>query len=142
MTCYAETILQAAADLAAGRGLTYRQRLQLERAVFRITAAHTMRAFGWSLQSMAVAARDQFFAYCESSEVQADDPRLVIINRGFAVMRLIASIANVDPYVLNENISRIIHRYSTGVATLPSVLHEFVAAQSQSTGEDEAQGKG
>jgi hypothetical protein len=78
---------------------------------------------------MAVGARDQLFAYCEASGVEAGDPRLVIVDRGFAVMRLIASIANADPYVLNENISRIIHRYSTGVATLPSVLHEFVAAQ-------------
>jgi hypothetical protein len=138
VTAYVQTILRAAEHLAAGRGLNYRQRLQLERAVFRLTSAHTMRALGWCLQSMAVGARDQLFAYCEVSGVEADDPRLVIVNRGFAVMRLIASIANADPYVLNENISRIIHRYSTGVATLPSALHEFVAAQSQSTSEYEA----
>jgi hypothetical protein len=87
---------------------------------------------------MALAARDQFLAYCEASGVEVGDPRLVIVHRGFAVMQLIASIANADPYVLNENISRIIHRYSTGVAMLPSVLHEFVADQSQSAPEGEA----
>lgn len=141
MKSYAETILQAAEDLAAGRGLPYRQRLQLERAVFRITAAHTMRAFAWTLQSMAVTARDQFLGYCEAMEVPADDPRLVLIDRGFAVMRLVASIANADPYVLNENISRIIHRYSTGVATLPSALHEFVAAHAPSTSDVTTQTK-
>jgi hypothetical protein len=86
-------------------------------------------------ESMAVEARDKFLAYCEASGVEADDPRLIIVERGFAVMRLIASIANADPYVLNENISRIIHRYSAGVATLPSVLYEFVEAQSQSSSE-------
>lgn len=124
--------------MAAGRGLAYRQRLQLERAVFRLTSAHTMRTFGWSLQSMAVVARDQFLAHCEAAGIQAGDPRLLVVHRSFAVMGLIASIANADPYVLNENISRIVHRYSTGVATLPSVLHEFVAAQSQAFPEGEA----
>ncbi len=136
MKSYVETILQAAEDLAAGRGLTYPQRLKLERAVYRITASHSLRTFGWPLQSMAAAAHDELFAYCNASGVAPDDPRLTIIDRGFAVMRLIASIANVDPYVLNENISRIIYRYSSGVATLPSVLHQFVAGESQSNSND------
>lgn len=132
MKSYIETILGAAKHLADGRGLSYRQRLQLERAVFRLTSGHAKRAFGWSLHSMSVAARDQFLTYCKEAGIEDCDPRLVIIYHGFAIMQLIASIANADPYVLNENISRIIHRYSTGVATLPSVLHDFVDAQSQS----------
>jgi hypothetical protein len=127
MTAYIDTILGAAQQLAAGRGLNYRERLQLERAVFRLTATHAARAFGWSLQSMSMPARDQFAAYCEASGVGAGDARLVTVDQGFAVMLLIASIANVDPYVLNENISRIVHRYSTGVATLPSLLGKFAA---------------
>lgn len=127
MTPYIDTILAAAQQLAAGRGMNYRERLQLERAVFRLTATHAAQAFGSTLQSMSTSARDQFAAYCAASGVEAGDARLVTVEQGFAVMLLIASIANVDPYVLNENISRIIHRYSTGVATLPSLLREFAA---------------
>jgi hypothetical protein len=127
VTAYIDTLLGAARQLAAGRGLSYRERLQLERAVFRLTATHAVRAFGWPLLSMSMPARDQFVAYCEASGVSAGDARLVTVDQGFAVMLLIASIANVDPYVLNENISRIVHRYSTGVATLPSLLRKFAA---------------
>jgi hypothetical protein len=76
---------------------------------------------------MAGAAREQLWAHAKASGMQPDDPRLVNVHRAFAAMALIASIANVDPYVLNENISRVVHRYSTGVATLPSVLFELVA---------------
>jgi len=126
---YRESILRAAEHLAAGRGLNYRERLQLERAVFRLTSYHAKRAFGWSLHSMSAPARDQFAAYCEMSGIEASNPQLVAVNLGFEVMRLIASIANADPYVLNENISRILHRYSTGVATLPCTLREFAADQ-------------
>lgn len=128
MTGYVQTILRAAEHLAAQKRLTYRERLQLERAIFRLTSAQTMQAFGWHLQSMTIDTLDQLLAYCQTAGIQQDDARLVIVHRGFAIMRLISSIANVDPYVLNENISRIIHRYSTGLATLPSILHDFVAA--------------
>lgn len=128
MTGYVQTILRAAEHLAARQRLTYCERLQLERAVFRLTSAQTMQAFGWYLQSMTIDARDQLLAYCETTGIEPDDARLAIVHRGFTIMRLISSIANVDPYVLNENISRIIHRYSTGLATLPSILHEFVGA--------------
>lgn len=129
MTRYRDTILRAAEHLAAGRGLNYRERLQLERAVFRLTSDHAKRAFDWSLQSMSGPARDEFAAYCEASGIEAGNLGLAAVNLGFEVMRLIASIANADPYVLNENISRILHRYSTGIATLPCILREFVAAQ-------------
>lgn len=129
MTPYTNAILDAADRLAAGRGLNYRERLQLERAVFRLTAANALREFGWPLQSMSAVAHDELVRYCKQSDITSENQRLATLELGFAAMRLISSIANADPYVLNENISRIVHRYSTGVATLPLVLREFVAAQ-------------
>lgn len=129
MKLYIETILGAADQLASGRGLDYRERLRLERAVFRMTSDRATRAFGRPLQSMGAAACDQFASHCVAVGIETDDARFVIVDLGFEVMRLIASIANADPYVLNENISRILHRYSTGVATLPSILRHFVAIQ-------------
>jgi hypothetical protein len=124
---YAETIIGAATNLSAGRALNYRERLQLERVVFRLTSATALRLVGRALQSMSRVAHDELLRslqQCELARQQLDS-----IELGFTAMRLIASIANVDPYVLNENISRLVHRYSTGVATLPRVLHELVAAQ-------------
>jgi hypothetical protein len=123
---YTEAILRAAKQLAAGQGLNYRERLGLERAVYRLTSRHAKHALDWTLDSMGAAARREFVTYCEHSGVQAGDARVDLVHCGFEVMRLIASIANADPYVLNENISRVIHRYSTGVASLPSLLREFV----------------
>lgn len=128
MILHSDTILYAADELAAGRGLGYRQRLRLERAVFRILCGYVQRSFGWELQSMSSSARAQFLAHCETLALQPTDPRLAFVNHAFEVMRLVASIANADPYVLNENISRVIHRYSTGVATLPLTLQVFVAS--------------
>jgi len=128
MLTYKETILNSAEYLTSGRGLNYRQRLQLERAVFRLTSAHLKQAFAWHLRSMSSAAREEFADHCLASGVGSDDVRLLTVNLGFEVMRLIASIANADPYVLNENISRILHRYSSGIATLPTILREFSAA--------------
>jgi len=136
MTAYVQTLLRAADHLAAGRGLGYRERLQLERAVFRLTSADAMRAFGWVLNSMYPSARDELAAHCQTLGIAADHPTLGIVNDAFAVMGLIASIANADPYVLNENISRVVHRYSTGVATLPSALRNFAAAHSQPPSRD------
>lgn len=127
MTGHREAILNAADNLASGRGLGYRERLQLERAVFRLTAANAIRAVGHPLQSMSAAAHDELLHY--TRETDAPTTQLAAIELGFTAMRLISRIANVDPYVLNENISRIVHRYSTGVATLPLVLRELVAAQ-------------
>lgn len=127
MKGYLDTIQRAADRLSAGLGLDYRGRLQLERAVFRLTAAYALREVGYSLQSMSAEARNELDAYFERARppVSTNAP----IELGFTAMRLIRSIANVDPYVLNENISRIVDRYSTGVATLPFVLREFVIAQ-------------
>jgi hypothetical protein len=116
MTAYVQTLLRAADRLAAGRGLDYRERLQLERAVLRLTSADAMRAFGWVLNSMYPSARDELAAHCQTLGIGA------------------TSIANADPYVLNENISRVVHRYSAGVATLPSALRNFAAAHSQPPG--------
>jgi hypothetical protein len=127
VTRHTKAILSAADSLAAGRGLNYRERLQLERAVFRLTAANAMRELGRPLQSMSADAHDELARYCEESGLPPEKQATIAL--GFAAMRLISSIANVDPYVLNENISRIVHRYSTGVATLPVVLRRFVAAQ-------------
>ena len=127
MTRHTKAILSAADSLAAGRGLNYRERLQLERAVFRLTALNAMCELGRPLQSMSADARDELVSYPEGSGLSPE--KRAAIELGFTAMRLISSIANVDPYVLNENISRIVHRYSTGVATLPRVLREFVAAQ-------------
>ena len=132
MILRSDAILHAADELAAGRGLGYRQRLRLERAVFRILCDYVRRLFDWELRSMSRSARAQFLAHCETLALQPTDPRLVFVNHAFEVMRLIASIANADPYVLNENISRVIHRYSTGVATLPLALRAFVASLSES----------
>lgn len=129
MTPHMTAILAAADRLAAGRGLSYRERLQVERAVFRLTAANAMREFGWPLQSMSAGAHDELVRYCQRSNIPAENQGLAAIELGFGAMRLIGSIANADPYVLNENISRVVHRYSTGVATLPLVLRELVAAQ-------------
>jgi hypothetical protein len=130
MNFHEEVLLSAADHLASSRGLSYRERLNLERAVYRLTNAHVASAFGWNLNSMSVTAYEQFVADCRLANVQPDDPKVTIVDLGFAVMRLIASIANADPYVLNENIFRIIHRYSTGVATLPSALLDLAAAHS------------
>jgi hypothetical protein len=129
VTPHATAILNAADRLAAGRGLSYRERLQVERGVFHLTAANVMREFGWPLQSMGTGAHDELVYYCQRSNVPAENQGLAAIELGFDAMRLISSIANADPYVLNENISRVVHRYSTGVATLPRVLRELVAAQ-------------
>ncbi len=131
MTGYVQTLLRAADHLAAGRGLDYRERLQLERAVFRLTSPDAIRAFGWVLSSMCPNARDELVTHCETLGVRPDHPTLRTVNDGFAVMRLIASIANADPYVLNENLSRVLHRYSTGVGTLPSALRDLAAAHSE-----------
>jgi hypothetical protein len=84
---------------------------------------------------MSVGAHEELLARCEGLQIQRSHALLQVVDRGFAIMRLIASIANADPYVLNENISRIIHRYSTGVASLPLVLHEFVTAYLAATSE-------
>jgi hypothetical protein len=138
VTVYVQTLLRAADHLADGRGLDYRERLQLERAVFRLTSVDTIRAFGWVLSSMYPSALEELAAHCEIAGIRPDHPTLGIVNDGFAVMHLIASIANADPYVLNENFSRVVHRYSTGVATLPSALRDFAAAHSQAPSQGDA----
>lgn len=138
MTAYVQTLLRAADHFAAGRVPGYRQRLQLERAVFRLTSADTMRAFGWVLSSMNPSARDELAAHCETLGIKSDHPTLGMVNLGFEVMQRIGSIANADPYVLHENISPVVHRCSTGVAILSSALRDFAAAHSRSPSSDDA----
>jgi hypothetical protein len=102
--------------------LTFRERIQIERTVFRLTAARVRRDLGQDILSMSgTAYRDLCAKY--SGEKDGSPP--LAVRRGFEAIDMIRALASADPYVVNENISQFADTAAIGLAALPGVLAEL-----------------
>lgn len=114
-------VLRAVERLRSGHGLTFRERIQVERAVFRLTAARVRRDLGQDILSMSGTAYREL---CAKYSRDRDGRPPLAVMRGFEAIDMIRALASADPYVVNENISQLADKAPTGLATLPAILSE------------------
>lgn len=113
---------EAAERLRSGHGLTFRERLQVERTLFRMTARRVHLDLGQDILSMS---RPAFLALCQSYRETLERRPPAMVTRAFDAIELIRALASADPYVVNENIRQFAEEAPTGLAALPSILWEL-----------------
>jgi hypothetical protein len=129
MERHVEQLRAAAQIFLQGNRPNYRQRLQLERAVFTLTAKYIEREFSWQLRSTTRSAFAEFQTLPAVTRLTAEDPRLEIVRQSFLAMWLIARISTVDPYVTSDYPGVVVLRKSKDVNALVEALANLAENQ-------------